>query len=63
MIDQVHNYYDDIIKDWSYDVNTNKKPSENVKTSRTTLGKFFDKLFTPLKRVLERKDKKKKKKS
>ncbi len=63
MIDQVHNYYDDIRKDWNYDISTNKKPSENVKTSKTGLGKFFDKLFAPLKGLVEKKAQKREKKS
>ncbi len=62
MIDQVHTYYDDISKDWNYDIGTSKKPSENVKTSKTKLGRFFDKLFAPIKRIFERKEQKKEKK-
>lgn len=62
MIDQIHTYYDDISKDWDYDIGVNKKSSENVKTSKTKLGRFFDKLFAPVKRIFERREQRKEKK-
>ena len=62
MIDQIHTYYDDINKEWNHNLEPSKKTIENVKTSKTGLGKFIDKLTKPFREISERKTSKKEKK-
>lgn len=62
MIDQIHTYYDDINKEWNYDQGPTKKTVENVKTAKTALGKFLDKLASPFRKLTQRKEQKKEKK-
>ncbi len=53
LIDQIQTYYDDIDKEWNFAEKAPKSISETVKTSKTKLGSFFDKLFAPIKRLAQ----------
>lgn len=55
LVDQIQTYYDDISKAWSYAEKPQKKVSENVKTSKTKLGEFFDNLLRPLTKITNKK--------
>lgn len=48
LVDQIHTYYDDINKEWNYQEKSPNKVVENVMTSKTKLGNFFDKLLSPI---------------
>lgn len=61
-IDQVHTYYDDISKTWDYADKPQKKITENIKTSKTKLGEFFDNLLNPLTRLTQKTSNKREKK-
>jgi nucleoside-diphosphate-sugar epimerase len=61
-IDQIHTYYDDISKTWDYADKPPKKAIENIKTSRTKLGEFFDNLLDPFSKITQRRNNPKEKK-
>jgi len=62
LVDQVHTYYDDISKSWSYVDKPQKKASESVKTSKTKLGEFFDNLLNPMAKIFHHTKEKREKK-
>lgn len=59
LVDQIHTYYDDINKSWNYADKPQKKIEESVRTSKTKLGEFFDKILSPITRISQRKNIKK----
>ena len=60
-VDQIQSYYDDVNKTWNYIEKPEKKPTDNIKISKTQLGLFFEKLLSPFTHVSISKDKKKEK--
>ncbi len=62
LVDQIHTYYDDIDKTWDYADKPQKKVVEHVKTSKTKLGVFFDKLIRPFSHISDQKNTKKERK-
>lgn len=62
LIDQIHTYYDDINKSWEYADKPQKTVVESVKTSKTKLGAFFDRLLSPITKISQPKGTKKEKK-
>lgn len=62
LVDQIHTYYDDINKTWNYAEKPQSKITESVKTSKTKLGEFFDKLFAPLTKISQGRNRTKEKK-
>lgn len=51
LIDQIQTYYDDISKEWNFTEKASKPVVETIKTSKTKLGNFFDKLLSPFTKV------------
>ncbi|MFA5633927.1 MAG: DUF4012 domain-containing protein [Candidatus Dojkabacteria bacterium] len=61
LIEQIQNYYDSSNKTWAYDKDpSKKKPLTNTVTlGKTKLGEFFSSMFAPVKKMRERKERKK----
>ncbi len=59
LVDQIQTYYDDINKSWNYAEKPEKKIVENVKTSKTNLGLFFEKLLLPFTKLTHKPSEKK----
>ncbi len=61
LIEQIQNYYDSSNKTWVYDKDpSKKKPLTNTVTlGKTKLGEFFSSMFAPVKKMRERKERKK----
>jgi nucleoside-diphosphate-sugar epimerase len=62
LVDQLHTYYDDINKTWDYAEKPQPKIVDTVKTSKTKLGEFFDKILNPFNHSSSKKVSKKEKK-
>lgn len=62
MINQIHTYYDDINKEWNFDEKAGNKVLDSVKTAKTGLGNFLDKLLSPIKKITDKKNSQKEKK-
>lgn len=59
LIEQIQNYYDSSNKTWSYNKDSSKKrsPTSSVTLGKTKLGEFLSNLFSPIKQVKERREK------
>jgi nucleoside-diphosphate-sugar epimerase len=54
LIDQVQTYYDDTNKTWNVNNEKKDKKPEIIKTSKTELGIFFEKLSSPFKKIFKK---------
>jgi nucleoside-diphosphate-sugar epimerase len=63
LVDQIQTYYDDTNKTWDHTEKVDKKIIPNVKTSKTKLGNFFDKIQSPLKKLTNHTEAKEEKKN
>ena len=59
LVEQIQNYYDSSKKTWNYDDSKKKKAGiSTVKIGKTKLGAFLSKMFAPVKKVTQEREKK-----